>query len=285
MVDELRVYRFNAGSCNGCDIEVVSALAERYGLQNVRVVEEVEEANTMVVVGVVTTKTESHLRAAYEKLQDPKLVIAVGTCAVSSGVFDGSYSVRNPPETYIPVRAYLNGCPPSPHSIVSALRALMARQDSEWTAPKGYRGLPVVDAEKCTACGACAIACPASAIEIEEADEGKIVRYLHDRCISCATCELVCPEDAVRLKEERHPLVAEREKARVETKFTTVQCPVCGSGHITERHLDVIVERLKEKEALKAAAQELRERSKLERTCKIRQLAVGKQLLFKLGYG
>lgn len=280
----LKIYRFDSGSCNGCDIEVVSATSERYNTGDIAVVEAPEDANVLVVTGVVTAKTERHLKEAYEKLQEPKLVVAVGTCAVSSGVFDGSYSVREPADRHVPVRAYLNGCPPSPQAIAAALSTVAGRSSAEWPAPADYRGLPVVDEEKCTACGACATSCPANAIEIVDGEAARGVRYLHERCISCATCRLVCPEDAVRLLEKRHEPNT-RKESRSEARVPLVTCPVCGKSHITRPQLVAIKRRLEENERIRVLIAEFENRLKLSRECKMQRLREGKLTLYSLGYG
>ncbi len=244
----LMVYRVNVGSCNGCDIEVLSALASRFELADmgVGVASEPGEANALLVVGAVNAKTAEHLKQVYQKIKPPRMVVAVGACAFSSGAFSGSYSVANPTDELIPVNAYVPGCPPSPHAIADALAGAVRAKPRGWRAPEDFRGVPEVDAEECTGCGACAQVCPAGAIEVLDEGGKRKVRFEYAKCISCAFCEEACPEDAVKLAV-RYPLaVKSKGEAVDEAELALAKCASCGTPFVPPGQLTSAAKRIME---------------------------------------
>ena len=125
----LAIREVDAGSCNGCEIEI-SALPgptydmERFGLHFVA---SPRHADMLLVTGPVTRNMAAPLRKTWEATPDPKLVVAVGDCAHSCGVFAGSYAVVGPVATIIPVDAYVKGCPPEPSDILRGILAALGR--------------------------------------------------------------------------------------------------------------------------------------------------------------
>ncbi len=120
---------FNTGACNGCDIEVLTALTplydpERFG---VKLSPSIRHGDILVVTGAVTKKAAERLKRLYDQMPDPKFVIAVGACASSGGVFAGSYSVMNGADKVIPVDMYVPGCPPRPEAILEAIVKLLRK--------------------------------------------------------------------------------------------------------------------------------------------------------------
>lgn len=129
LLDNVKVLHFNAGSCNGCDMEVVVALsslreAKGFGGKSIAGLKHVL---VMVVTGSVTRKVANVLKRIYEQVKDPKYVVAVGTCAVSGGVFRRSYNVVGGVDRVIPVDLYIPGCPPHPKAIVEGIRRLVEK--------------------------------------------------------------------------------------------------------------------------------------------------------------
>lgn len=119
----------DAGSCNGCEIEIGQAFgpvydAERYGA---RVVASPRHADVLLVTGPVTRNMAVALRRTYEAAADPKVVVAVGDCAIDCGEFAGAYGVEGPVEDVVPVDLRVPGCPPEPSAIVAALRTVTGR--------------------------------------------------------------------------------------------------------------------------------------------------------------
>ena len=125
----VQIRHVDAGSCNGCEVEIGSAFgpvydAERYGA---RLVASPRHADALLVTGPVTRNMAEPLRRTYEAVPAPKLVVAVGDCARNCGVFAGAYGVAGAVSDVVPVDVEVAGCPPRPEAIVAALRTLTGR--------------------------------------------------------------------------------------------------------------------------------------------------------------
>ncbi len=123
----LAIRHVDAGSCNGCELEL-HALSnivydlERYGR---RFVASPRHADVLLVTGPPTRNLVEALRATWAATPDPKWVVAVGDCAVDGGVFKGSYAVVGGVAVAVPVDLVVPGCPPTPLQILAGLRALV----------------------------------------------------------------------------------------------------------------------------------------------------------------
>ncbi len=119
----LQIREVDAGSCNGCDYEV-NALnnpmndIERLGIHFVA---SPRHADMLLVTGAVTRNMELALLKTYNATPDPKLVVAVGACACSGGIFRGSYATRGGVGSVLPVDVYIPGCPPRPQAILHGI--------------------------------------------------------------------------------------------------------------------------------------------------------------------
>jgi Ni,Fe-hydrogenase III small subunit len=125
----VQVRHVDAGSCNGCEIEIACAFgpvydAERYGA---RLVASPRHADLVLVTGVVTRNMAEPLRRTVEATPRPRLVVAVGDCARDCGMFAGAYGVVGPVKDVIHVDLEVAGCPPAPDEIVAALRRVTGR--------------------------------------------------------------------------------------------------------------------------------------------------------------
>ncbi|MFC4532717.1 NADH-quinone oxidoreductase subunit B family protein [Sphaerisporangium dianthi] len=125
----VQIRHVDAGSCNGCEIEIASAFgpvydAERYGA---RLVASPRHADALLVTGPVTRNMEVALRRTHEAVPEPRLVIALGDCARDCGAFAGAYGVAGAVKDVLPVDVEVPGCPPRPEAIVEALRGLTGR--------------------------------------------------------------------------------------------------------------------------------------------------------------
>ncbi len=132
------IIHFNAGACNGCDIEVVDALTPRFDLERLGVLQQgsPRHADVLVVTGAVTLQTRERLKQIYDQMSSPKFVVAVGTCACSGGIFDGCYCVTGGADASIPVDAYIPGCAVRPEAIIHAVDALIKSRASKGKASR-----------------------------------------------------------------------------------------------------------------------------------------------------
>jgi Ni,Fe-hydrogenase III small subunit len=120
----------DAGSCNGCELEISGLTgpvydSERFGIHFVA---SPRHADLLLVTGPVTRNMAVPLRKTWEATPEPKLVVAVGDCARTCGVFRGSYAVAGSVDTVVPVNAFVDGCPPEPADI---LRGILTALD-QW---------------------------------------------------------------------------------------------------------------------------------------------------------
>ena len=127
----LAIRQVDAGSCNGCETEIVGLSGpvydmERFGLHFVA---SPRHADMLLVTGPVTRNMAVPLRMTYDATPDPKLVVAVGDCARDCGVFAGSYAVAGSVDSIIPVDAYVDGCPPEPMQILHGILIAIGRLD------------------------------------------------------------------------------------------------------------------------------------------------------------
>jgi NADH-quinone oxidoreductase B subunit len=120
---------FNSGSCNGCDIEILATLTPRYDLERfgVKLQGSPRHADVLVCTGPVTRLARQRLLRVYEQMPDPKFVIAVGSCGISSGVFHGCYNIVGSITEVIPVDVLVPGCPPRPEAIIDGVVQLLQK--------------------------------------------------------------------------------------------------------------------------------------------------------------
>jgi len=123
----LSIRQVDAGSCNGCELEI-HALSnafydlERFGLHFVA---SPRHADVLMVTGPVTKNMREALLRTYDATPDPKWIVAVGACAVDGGVFAGSYAVQGGVKDVVPVDLTIRGCPPNPRQLLAGLLALL----------------------------------------------------------------------------------------------------------------------------------------------------------------
>jgi Ni,Fe-hydrogenase III small subunit len=129
----LAIREVDAGSCNGCELEV-HALSnafydlERFGL---RFVASPRHADMLLVTGPVTKNMRQALERTWAATPDPKWVVALGDCALNGGIFAGSYAVSGGVSDVLPVDLHIPGCPPTPTAILKGLIALLETQSSK----------------------------------------------------------------------------------------------------------------------------------------------------------
>lgn len=247
-----RIYRFDASGCNGCDIEVleISALVPMAEL-GIEIVERPEDANLLLVTGGANLKTKRELESAYSAIREPRTVVAVGSCAATMGIFKGGYAMTGPIDAIIPVDLYIMGCPPRPQVILGALAETLPLRvegiEALLRTPRGFRGDPHVDQEKCVGCGACAHVCPADAIEIVGNGTERLVRFMRKDCIFCASCQEVCPSEAVELRFGDKAWFQGKETSTSEARLPLRACLLCGAPYVPDAQLNWALRRVDEK--------------------------------------
>ena len=117
------ILHYNAGSCNGCDIEILSCLSPKYDLERFGVINtgNPKQSDILLVTGPVTYRSRERLVELYTQMPEPKVVIAVGSCASTGGMFRGMYNVDDGIDRYIPVDVYVPGCASSPELIIDGV--------------------------------------------------------------------------------------------------------------------------------------------------------------------
>lgn len=123
----LSIRQVDAGSCNGCELEIHALNNAFYDLERLglRFVASPRHADVLMVTGPVTRNMREALLRTYHATPDPKWIVAVGACAVDGGIFAGSYAVSGGVKDVIPVDLHIRGCPPSPAELLKGLAALL----------------------------------------------------------------------------------------------------------------------------------------------------------------
>ncbi len=125
----LAIRQVDAGSCNGCELEIHALNNAFYDLERfgLTFVASPRHADVLMVTGPVTKNMHEALERTYAATPDPKWVVAVGDCARDGGCFAGSYAVSGGVSVVVPVDLTIAGCPPSPSEILSGLLVLLQR--------------------------------------------------------------------------------------------------------------------------------------------------------------
>jgi Ni,Fe-hydrogenase III small subunit/formate hydrogenlyase subunit 6/NADH:ubiquinone oxidoreductase subunit I len=125
----LHIREVDAGSCNGCEVEINGLNspiydAERFGIHFVA---SPRHADMLLVTGPVTRNMELALRKTYDATPEPRLVVAVGACGCSGGIFGKNYATCGSVDSVVPVDVYIPGCPPNPHALLHGILLAMGR--------------------------------------------------------------------------------------------------------------------------------------------------------------
>ncbi len=123
----MAIRHVDAGSCNGCEHELTATANPYYDLQRhgLNVVASPRHADVLLVTGQITTRMVEPLRRAYESMPEPRLVAALGDCAIGCGLLGHPTQLAGPLEQILPVDLRIPGCPPNPQQIADALLCLM----------------------------------------------------------------------------------------------------------------------------------------------------------------
>lgn len=125
----LNVFHMAGSACNNCDIEILDALTPRYDLERfgITLVGSVKHADLILLSGVFNKKSAIRAKRVYEQAPKPVVVVAIGGCACTGLMFRGSYNWDEPVGKYIPIDAYLPGCPPKPEAMIAAVVKLIGK--------------------------------------------------------------------------------------------------------------------------------------------------------------
>jgi Ni,Fe-hydrogenase III small subunit len=126
----LHIRQVDAGSCNGCELEIGALNNPYYDLERfgLHFVASPRHADCLLVTGPVTRNMADPLKRTYDATPDPKIVVAVGDCAKDCGVFAGGYAVIGAVSSIVPVDVVVLGCPPTPHAILVGILTALERQ-------------------------------------------------------------------------------------------------------------------------------------------------------------
>ncbi|NWF66396.1 MAG: NADH-quinone oxidoreductase subunit NuoB [Campylobacterales bacterium] len=114
---------YNSGSCNGCDIEILALLSPKYDVERFGIINKgnPKQSDIMLVTGAVTNRAKDRLLELYNQMPEPKVVVSIGACTNSGGVFRGMYNVCDGLDRVIPVDVYIAGCAPKPEQIIEGI--------------------------------------------------------------------------------------------------------------------------------------------------------------------
>lgn len=121
------VFHMSTGSCNNCDIEILDCLTPRFDIERfgMLLAGSIRHADVLLVTGSGNRKSMHRVKKLYEQVPKPCLVVAIGECAMSRGMFIDSYNCPVPIDKIIPVDVYIPGCPPKPEAIIAGVVKLI----------------------------------------------------------------------------------------------------------------------------------------------------------------
>jgi Ni,Fe-hydrogenase III small subunit/formate hydrogenlyase subunit 6/NADH:ubiquinone oxidoreductase subunit I len=139
----LHVRQVDAGSCNGCELEIAATANPVFDLERfgIHFVASPRHADLLLVTGPVTRNMEIALRRTLEATPEPRVVVAVGACGCSGGIFgEGTYAALGGVDRVVPVDVYVPGCPPPPQAILAGLFVAMGIREARSSPLAGVRG-------------------------------------------------------------------------------------------------------------------------------------------------
>ena len=136
---------YDGSSCNGCDIEVLACLTPVYDIERFGIINTGDpfQADILLITGGVNSQSESVVKQIYSQMPNPKVVVAVGICACTGGVFKTCYNIKGGVDTVIPVDVYVPGCAARPQAIIDGVvkaLELLERKRADYAAQKRTAG-------------------------------------------------------------------------------------------------------------------------------------------------
>ncbi len=123
------VFHLSTGSCNNCDIEILDCLTPRFDIERfgMLLTGSIKHADVLLITGICNRQSTIRLKRLYQQIPKPCIVVAVGQCALSRGMFIHSYNAPVPLDKVIPVDVYIPGCPPKPEAIIAGVVKLIEK--------------------------------------------------------------------------------------------------------------------------------------------------------------
>jgi ech hydrogenase subunit C len=117
------IFHYDGSSCNGCDIEVLACLTPLYDLERFGIINtgNPKHADILLITGGVNPLNRSVIENIFDQMPDPKVVVAIGICATSGGIFADCYNIRGGIDTVIPVDVFVPGCAARPEAIIDGV--------------------------------------------------------------------------------------------------------------------------------------------------------------------
>jgi membrane-bound hydrogenase subunit mbhJ len=125
----LNVFHMAGSACNNCDIEILDALTPKYDLERfgMVLVGSIRHADVILLSGVFNKKSALRAKVVYDQAPKPIVVVAIGGCACTGLMFKDSYNWDEPVGKYIPIDAYIPGCPPKPEAMIAGIVKLLKK--------------------------------------------------------------------------------------------------------------------------------------------------------------
>ena len=130
LLKSIWVFHLSSGSCNNCDIEILDCLTPRFDIERfgMRLAGSIRHADALLITGSCNRKSAARVKQFYEEqVPKPFVVVAIGECALSRGLFIHSYNCPVPLDKIIPVDVYIPGCPPKPEAIIAGAVKLIQK--------------------------------------------------------------------------------------------------------------------------------------------------------------
>jgi Ni,Fe-hydrogenase III small subunit len=132
------VFHLSTGSCTNCDIEILDCLTPRFDIERfgMTLAGSIKHADVLLVTGSANRKCVPRIKRVYEQMPKPCLVVAIGECSLSRGMFIHSYNCPIPLDKVIPVDVYIPGCPPRPEAMIAGIVKLLEKIKAQAEAKK-----------------------------------------------------------------------------------------------------------------------------------------------------
>jgi Ni,Fe-hydrogenase III small subunit len=134
----LNMFHLAGSACNNCDIEILDAMTPKYDLERfgMTLVGSIRHADLILLSGIFNKKAAIRAKRLYEQVPKPVVVVAIGGCPCTGIIFRDSYNWDGPPGEYIPIDAYVPGCPPKPEAIIAGVIKIIEGLRSGKLVPK-----------------------------------------------------------------------------------------------------------------------------------------------------